>query len=216
MEIAAFILLGLLIGGVIGWLYASRESAGAKHTVETLRLQLDEVVKERDVNRGALNELAALKAGQEEREKSFPAADRSAQGRQGKPVRAIPRDRQQAARRRPQDLPRPGRRAVHPGGEPGRNPAQDLSGKAPDDREGAGRPLCRAARSGRAGADRAGPGPRRDPAPRQCLARFAQGARAVGRAELAQRARAGGAHRPRRFPDRSVGRRARRGACAPT
>jgi DNA recombination protein RmuC len=73
METAAFILLGLLIGGVIGWLYASRESAGAKQTVESLRLQLDEVVKERDASRGAASELAALKAAQDERDKGFEA-----------------------------------------------------------------------------------------------------------------------------------------------
>jgi DNA recombination protein RmuC len=71
METTAFILLGLFIGGVIGWLWASRESAGAKQTVENLRLQLDEVVKERDASRGAVSELAALKAAQEEREKAF-------------------------------------------------------------------------------------------------------------------------------------------------
>jgi DNA recombination protein RmuC len=38
---------------------------------ESLRLQLDEVVRERDSNRGAVSELAALKAAQEEREKAF-------------------------------------------------------------------------------------------------------------------------------------------------
>jgi DNA recombination protein RmuC len=73
MGTAAFILFGLLVGGVIGWLWASRETAGAKQTVENLRLQLDEVVRERDVNRGAASELAALKAAQEEREKAFDA-----------------------------------------------------------------------------------------------------------------------------------------------
>ncbi|MES2135639.1 MAG: DNA recombination protein RmuC [Pseudomonadota bacterium] len=36
------------IGGIIGWLWASREAASAKQTVESLRLQLDEVVKERN------------------------------------------------------------------------------------------------------------------------------------------------------------------------
>jgi len=71
MEIVAFILLGLIIGAVIGWLWAGRETAGAKQTVETLRLQLDEVVKERDANRGASNELAVLRATQDEREKGF-------------------------------------------------------------------------------------------------------------------------------------------------
>ena len=71
MEIVAFILLGLIIGAVIGCLWAGRETAGAKQTVETLRLQLDEVVKERDANRGASNELAALRATQDEREKGF-------------------------------------------------------------------------------------------------------------------------------------------------
>jgi DNA recombination protein RmuC len=56
---------------VVGWLWASRESASAKQTVENLRLQLDEVVRERDASRGAVSELAALKAAQEEREKAF-------------------------------------------------------------------------------------------------------------------------------------------------
>jgi DNA recombination protein RmuC len=70
-TVIAFVLVALLIGAALGWLWASRESAGAKQTVENLRLQLDEVVKERDANRGAVSELAALRAGQEEREKSF-------------------------------------------------------------------------------------------------------------------------------------------------
>ena len=70
-AVVAIVLVALAVGGVIGWLWASREAAGAKQTVENLRLQLDEVVRERDSNRGAVSELAALKAGQEEREKSF-------------------------------------------------------------------------------------------------------------------------------------------------
>jgi DNA recombination protein RmuC len=65
------LLLGLGVGAFIGWLWASREAAGAKQTVENLRLQLDEVVRERDSNRGAVSELAGLKAAQEERERSF-------------------------------------------------------------------------------------------------------------------------------------------------
>src|SRR5438309_6605100 len=61
----------LVVGALIGWLWASRDSAGAKQTVENLRLQLDEVVKERDANHAAVSELAALKAAQGEREKGF-------------------------------------------------------------------------------------------------------------------------------------------------
>lgn len=63
--------LGLAIGAFIGWLWAGRETAGARQTVENLRLQLDEVVKERDSNRNAVRELAVLRAAQEERERSF-------------------------------------------------------------------------------------------------------------------------------------------------
>jgi DNA recombination protein RmuC len=70
-TVIAFVLLALIVGAALGWLWASRESAGAKQTVENLRLQLDGVVKERDANRGAVSELAALKAAQEEREKAF-------------------------------------------------------------------------------------------------------------------------------------------------
>jgi DNA recombination protein RmuC len=70
-TVIAFVLLALIVGAALGWLWASREAVGAKQTVENLRLQLDEVVKERDANRGAVSELAALKAAQEEREKAF-------------------------------------------------------------------------------------------------------------------------------------------------
>src|SRR3954451_433777 len=70
-AVLGFIIVALAIGALIGWLLGSRAAAGAKQTVANLRLQLDEVVKERDSNRGAVNELGALKAAQEEREKSF-------------------------------------------------------------------------------------------------------------------------------------------------
>jgi DNA recombination protein RmuC len=73
LETVAFIIVALLVGGALGWLWASRETAGAKQTVDNLRLQLDEVVKERDANRSAASELVALKAGQGEREKGFEA-----------------------------------------------------------------------------------------------------------------------------------------------
>ena len=65
------VLVALAIGAVIGWLIGSRDGVGAKQTVDSLRLQLDEVVKERDSNRGAAQELAALKAVQDERERAF-------------------------------------------------------------------------------------------------------------------------------------------------
>jgi DNA recombination protein RmuC len=69
--VLGFVIVAFGVGAVIGWLIGSRSAAGAKQTVESLRLQLDEVVKERDANRAVAHELAALKAGQEEREKSF-------------------------------------------------------------------------------------------------------------------------------------------------
>jgi DNA recombination protein RmuC len=65
------IAVALALGALIGWLLGSREGAGARQTVEALRLQLDEVVKERDANRSVGQELAALKAAQGERERGF-------------------------------------------------------------------------------------------------------------------------------------------------
>src|SRR3954464_10353107 len=70
-AVFGFVVVALAIGAVIGWLVGSRAAAGAKQTVDNLRLQLDEVVKERDSNRAAVAELGALKATQTEREKSF-------------------------------------------------------------------------------------------------------------------------------------------------
>ena len=69
-AVLGFILLALLVGGLIGWLIGSRQAAASRQITESLRLQLDEVVKERDSSRAAVNELAALKAAQEERDKS--------------------------------------------------------------------------------------------------------------------------------------------------
>ena len=66
-------LVALALGALIGWLFASRESAGAKQTVQSLCAQLDEVVRERDLNRDAATRLAALEASQLEREKGFEA-----------------------------------------------------------------------------------------------------------------------------------------------
>ncbi|MES2001821.1 MAG: DNA recombination protein RmuC [Pseudomonadota bacterium] len=64
-------LVAVAAGGLIGWLFGSRGGEQGKATAESLRLQLDEVVKERDSNRGAAQELVALKAAGEEREKAF-------------------------------------------------------------------------------------------------------------------------------------------------
>lgn len=71
VGLVAFVVAALAVGALIGWLIGSRDGVGAKQTVDSLRLQLDEVVKERDANRDAAHELAALKAVQDERERAF-------------------------------------------------------------------------------------------------------------------------------------------------
>ena len=73
---AAVMMVGfvaLALGALLGWLFASRETAGARNTMDSLRLQLNEVTKERDANRDAVTRLAALEASQLEREKGFEA-----------------------------------------------------------------------------------------------------------------------------------------------
>lgn len=65
-----FVVLALLAGALIGWLIASTAS---RPIIHSLRAQLDEVVRERDENRDAAQELAALRAAQEERDKAFEA-----------------------------------------------------------------------------------------------------------------------------------------------
>ena len=70
-TVLLFAVVALLAGAFIGWLLGSREGAGARQTIDNLRLQLDEVVKERDANREAVTRLAALEASQLEREKGF-------------------------------------------------------------------------------------------------------------------------------------------------
>ena len=71
VSIILALIVGVALGALIGWLYAGRDSAAAKQTVENLRLQLDEVVRERDANRSAANDLAAVRAAQEQRDKAF-------------------------------------------------------------------------------------------------------------------------------------------------
>ena len=65
MSVTVAILLGLValaIGALVGWLWGSRGGEQAKAAVESLRLQLDEVRNERDSNRNAARDLAALQA----------------------------------------------------------------------------------------------------------------------------------------------------------
>ena len=70
-TVIAFVVLALAIGALVGWLLGSRQAAAARQVTENLRLQLDAVTGERDAARPALQELAALKAAQQEREKAF-------------------------------------------------------------------------------------------------------------------------------------------------
>ena len=72
-TVIAFVVIALAVGALVGWLLGSRDGSGARQTIENLRLQLDEVVKERDSNRDAATKLAALEASQLEREKGFEA-----------------------------------------------------------------------------------------------------------------------------------------------
>ena len=72
-TVITFVIIALAIGALVGWLLGSRDVAGAKQTIESLRLQLNEVLKERDANREAATKLAALEASQLEREKGFEA-----------------------------------------------------------------------------------------------------------------------------------------------
>jgi DNA recombination protein RmuC len=64
--VIAIATIALGLGAVIGWLFASREGAAAKQTVESLRMQLNSVSAERDQARANLDtssrELAALQA----------------------------------------------------------------------------------------------------------------------------------------------------------
>jgi DNA recombination protein RmuC len=72
-AVMTFIVLALIVGGVIGWLVGSRRAAAAREVTENLRSQLNAVTTERDAARPALQELAALKAAQDERDRAFEA-----------------------------------------------------------------------------------------------------------------------------------------------
>jgi DNA recombination protein RmuC len=71
MDVLTIGMIALALGALVGWLLGSRQAAGERQAAQMLRLQLDEVVRERDANRAAGHELTALKAAQEEREKAF-------------------------------------------------------------------------------------------------------------------------------------------------
>ncbi len=58
----ALVVIAAAAGTAFGWLFGSRGGEKANATVDALRLQLDEVVRERDANRDAARELAALQA----------------------------------------------------------------------------------------------------------------------------------------------------------
>ena len=66
-------LVALGLGALIGWLFASRDAAAGTQTVQSLRFQLDEVIKERDANKEAATKHAALEASQLERDKAYEA-----------------------------------------------------------------------------------------------------------------------------------------------
>jgi DNA recombination protein RmuC len=65
-TVIAFVVLAVVVGAAIGWLVGSRAAAAGKQITESLRLQLHEVVRERDQSRSACDvasrELAGLQA----------------------------------------------------------------------------------------------------------------------------------------------------------
>ncbi|MEO6432861.1 MAG: DNA recombination protein RmuC, partial [Sphingomicrobium sp.] len=61
-QLIAIGLIALGLGALLGWLMGSRGGEQAKAAVESLRMQLDEVRNERDTNRDAARDLAALQA----------------------------------------------------------------------------------------------------------------------------------------------------------
>ena len=71
VSVILIAIAALALGALVGWLIGSRDGAGARGTVDSLRLQLDAVIEERDANRDAANQLAILRSAHEERERSF-------------------------------------------------------------------------------------------------------------------------------------------------
>jgi DNA recombination protein RmuC len=81
-TVLLFVVVALALGALVGWLLGSRQAAAARHVTESLRAQLNAVTEERDAARPAVQELAAVKAAQSEREKAFE--DRMAELREAK------------------------------------------------------------------------------------------------------------------------------------
>src|SRR5579884_564141 len=66
LAVVAFVCLALVVGALLGWLYASRQSAAAQQAIDNLRAQAEGVTKERDELRtlyaDASRDLATLQA----------------------------------------------------------------------------------------------------------------------------------------------------------
>jgi DNA recombination protein RmuC len=71
LSVVLIAVIALGLGALIGWLIGSRAAAAAAQVIDSLRLQLDAVTEERDANRSVANELAAVRAAQEERDRAF-------------------------------------------------------------------------------------------------------------------------------------------------
>ena len=119
VSIILALVVGVALGALIGWLYASRASAAdAERAARAAELQklLDAVTAERDE---ALQAKAALAGRRPQFRRPHGRPAEIARGA-GQPV---PRDRRQAAGEGPQGFPRQGRRALHRGRQGDRDQA---------------------------------------------------------------------------------------------
>ncbi len=147
---------------------------------------------------------------------SVRAADRGAEGRQGKPLRPVPRDRQQAAWRCAQDLPRAGRGEVHADRDArSRRCSRAIRRSCRRSRRSGSTimPAC-ARRSSWSGRGRGRSATRPAISSMRCASRPRRAAAGASRAS--ERARPGRPGRRHRLPDGSFGRRPTTAACAPT
>ena len=70
-AVIVFIVVALVVGGLIGWLMGNRQAAGERQTVEMLRMQRDELVRERDSARQELNESERLRSALDADKRNF-------------------------------------------------------------------------------------------------------------------------------------------------